>query len=478
MARATHDNRCIMAWHSAHDYLAIAKEKEMRTNDHKDSQQPSVQKAHEPSIATTASFQALRLNKQLLEALQEGGYDTPTSIQKKAIPLILAGHDVLGVAQTGTGKTIAYLLPLLMRLKYATGTHPRALVLAPSKELVIQVAHNLAAMAKHTNLRHVCLYGGVGPTTQIKTVSQGTDILVATPGRLLDLYHRNAIYLRFIKHLVLDEADKLLGLSFMPQLRSILALLPNKRQHLLFSATMATHVLQRSEEFLIWPAKAIITPQATPVETVSQQCYHVPNIATKAQLLALLFTDMATFRKVIVFTRTRKTAEHAAHFLQRKATGEVRMIHANKGQNTRINTLNAFQAGTVRILVATDVAARGIDVRQVSHVINLEVPTSPEAYIHRIGRTGRATNTGHAITLANPAEAYYIQKIEKLMRQKIPVVALPAALVIWPTSSEEQQTMARTIDEQRQQEDPNYQGAFHRRKNKMMTKKHRTRRAR
>jgi ATP-dependent RNA helicase RhlE len=427
--------------------------------------------------ATSISFQAFQLNKKLLQALQEAGYTTPTPIQQKAIPLILQGSDVLGIAQTGTGKTVAYLLPLLMQLKHATGTYPRALILATSKELVIQITHSLATLAKYTNLRHACLYGGIGPTQQIEVVNQGIDLLVATPGRLLDLYHRNALHLRAVKHLVLDEADKLLGTGFLPQLMSILELLPNKRQHLLFSATMAAQVMKLSEEFLAWPEEAIITPQATPVATVSQQCYQVPNIATKAQLLALLLTDTAAFSKVIVFTRTRTTAEHTAHFLRRKATGEVRVIHANKGQNTRINALNAFQAGTVRILVATDVAARGIDVSQVSHVINFEVPTSPAEYVHRIGRTGRADNIGQAITLANQSEVYYIRQIEKLMRQKIPVIPLPPSLVVTPTSFEEEQVMARAIDWQRQKEDPSYQGAFHNKKRKIVTKKPCTKKA-
>jgi ATP-dependent RNA helicase RhlE len=432
----------------------------------------------DPTMAATPlSFQSLPLNKQLLQALQEAGHTTPTPIQQKAIPLILRGHDVLGVSQTGTGKTAAYLLPLLMQLKYAKGIDARALILATSKELVIQIAHELATLAQYTDLRHACLYGGIGPSKQMETVKQGTDLLVTTPGRLLDLYHRNALHLRAVKHLVLDEADKLLDRSFLPQLRNILALLPKKRQHLLFSATMATQVLELSEEFLIWPEKVIITPQATPVATVSQQYYQVPNIATKAKLLTLLLADTNAFSKVIVFTRTRKTAEYTAHFLQRKAVGEVRVIHANKGQNTRINTLNAFKEGTVRILVATDVVARGIDVSQVSHVINFEVPIAPEEYVHRIGRTGRANNTGQAITLANKSEEYYIQQIEKLMRQKIPIAPLPTELVATPTSFEEQQAMARAIDWQRQKEDPSYQGAFHKKKKRNVAGKARVRKA-
>lgn len=421
--------------------------------------------------ATSTSFQSFKLNKQLLQALEETGYTEPTPIQQKAIPLALAGRDVLGVAQTGTGKTAAYLLPLLMQLKYATGTQPRALILAPSKELVMQIAQHLAMLAKYTDLRYACLYGGTGTKQQLQTVSQGIDILVATPGRLLDLYHRGAFQLRSVKNVILDEADKLLARGFLAQFRAILELLPRKRQHLLFSATMSAAVIERLEEFLTWPAQAIVTPQATPVATVSQQCYHVPNIATKARLLAQLLTDTTTFHKVIVFTHTRQAAAQVANFLARKATGDVRVIHANKDQNTRIHALDAFREDKVRILVATDVAARGIDVSQVSHVINFETPSAPEEYVHRIGRTGRATHTGEAITFMNPAEAYYIQQIEQLTRQKIPVVPLPTDLVIATTSFEEKQAMARTIDWQRQKSDPTYQGAFHAKKRKPVPKK-------
>ncbi len=419
-----------------------------------------------------SSFHTLQFNRQLLKALQEVGYTTLTPIQQKVIPLILQGRDVLGVAQTGTGKTVAYLLPLLMHLKYAKGSYPRALILATSKELVIQIAHELATLAKYTDLRYACLYGGVGPAKQIVTVKQGIDLLVATPGRLLDLYHHSNIpQLRTVKHVVLDEADKLLNTVFFSQLTDILALLPKKRQLLLFSATMEKQPLKRAEDFFNGPAKIIITPQAIPFASISQQCYLVPNIPTKAQLLVLLLADAAVFHKVIVFTRTRKTADNTAHFLQRKVAGEVRVIHANKGQNTRINTLNAFKAGMVRILVATDVAARGIDVNQVSHVINFEVPTSPATYVHRIGRTGRATATGRAITFANKAEEYHVQQIEKWMGQKIPITSLPVELVEKPTSWEEKQAIARTIDWQRQKEDPNYQGAFHKKKRKNIAEK-------
>ncbi len=411
-----------------------------------------------------STFQALKLSKPLLQALQEGSYLVPTPIQQKAIPLILAGHDVLGIAQTGTGKTAAYLLPLLVQLKCALKIHPRVLILAPSKELVIQIADNLAALARYTDLQVACLYGGIGPEKQIKALHQGPDVVVATPGRLLDLYHRGALYLRAIKRLVLDEADRMLDMGFWPQIRAILEIIPAKRQNLLFSATMPNKVAVLSEEFLAFPEKVIITPQATPVTTVSQQLYHVPNSATKANLLASLLADTNAFHKVMVFVSTRKTAIQLAQHLEHNTIGAVGVIHANKGQNTRINTLNAFKEGKLRILVATDVVARGIDVYQVSHVVNFEVPVFYEEYVHRIGRTGRAQHTGQAITFANEAEQYHIRKIEKLTCQQIPVVPLPDTLAITPTSFEEQQEIARALDWQRQKEDPNYQGAFHKKK--------------
>lgn len=422
------------------------------------------------------SFQDFSLNKQLLEALAAGGYTTPTPIQQKAIPPGLAGHDVMGIAQTGTGKTAAYLLPLLMQLKYAKDTQPRGLVLAPSKELVLQIAAVVTTLTKYMDLRVACLYGGVGHTQQLKTVTQGVDLLVATPGRLLDLYQRGGYQLRGVRYVVLDEADKLLTKGCWPQLQAILELLPRKRQHFLFSATMSAQARSLSESFLVGPTELMITPQATPVATVHQVCYHLPNVATKARLLALLLAQEAAFDRVMVFTRTRKSAMQVANFLTRKVTGEVRVIHANKGQHTRINALQAFRSGAVRVLVATDVVARGIDVSQVSHVVNFEVPHWPEEYVHRIGRTGRAAHLGKALTLVDPSEVYYWHQIERLMRQKVAVEPLPAELEVVATTQEEQQEMARRIDWQRQKEDPNYQGAFHAKKQKNSKRPHKDRR--
>ncbi|MEL6539271.1 MAG: DEAD/DEAH box helicase [Bacteroidota bacterium] len=420
------------------------------------------------------SFQAFKLNKQLLKAVEAAGYSAPTPIQVQAIPRILAGYDVIGIAQTGTGKTAAYLLPLLMQLKHAVDAVPKALILAPNKELILQIDEHIAMLAQHTDLRHTGLYGGVGTKQQVATLTQGIDIVVATPGRLLDLYHRGAVHLRGIRYLVLDEADRMLDMGFMPQFRGILEVIPTKRQNLLFSATFPPKVVTLSEEFLAFPQKITITPPATPVTTVTQQLYHVPNTATKAALLTYLLQDTATFHKVIVFTRTRKVATQIASYLQRKAQGAVGVVHANKGQNTRINTLNAFRNGALRILVATDVMARGIDIAQVSHVINFQVPVMHEEYIHRIGRTGRAKQLGKAITLADKTEEYHIKQIEKLMQYRLPITPLPNDLPVTPTSAEEQKEMARTLDWQRQRTDPTYQGAFHKKKTKSMVRKQRS----
>lgn len=411
-----------------------------------------------------SGFEVFKLNKQLLDAVKSQGFEVPTPIQQKAIPLILAGHDMLGIAQTGTGKTAAFVLPLLMKIKYAQGLNPRALILAPSRELAMQIDQNITELAINLDIRHLSIYGGIGPKSQIEAIGKGVDILVATPGRLLDIYKRGELILKEIKTLVLDEADKMMDMGFMPQLRQILEIIPVKRQNLLFSATMSEKVLKLSEEFLEFPEVAEVAPQATTVETVDQILYKVPNFQTKINLLQLMLQDQAEFNRVIIFTKTKGNADNLYKFLSRKSMGEIRVIHANKGQNTRINAMEAFKEGEVRILVTTDVASRGIDIDRVSHVINFDVPLVYEDYVHRIGRTGRAHNLGQAITFANPAEQYHLEKIQKLIRQQIPEVPLPPELKIEKTSFTEQQEMAREIDKQKKKENPEFQGAFHEKK--------------
>jgi len=415
---------------------------------------------------TAPSFNDFKLNKQFLTALATAGFTAPTPVQQQTIPLLLAGHDVLGIAQTGTGKTAAFGLPLLMKVKYAQGHNPRALVLAPTRELAIQIETHLRALAVNTDLRIFAIYGGLGPKTQIETIAQGLDVLVATPGRLLEIYLKGDLVLRELKTFVMDEADKMMDMGFMPQIRRILEIIPRKRQNALFSATMPERVTVLSEEFLEFPVRVEVSPSARTASTVSQVLYEAPNLLTKINLLHfLLHRDAEAMTRVLLFTRTKEHADQVAHFLERKApAGEVRVIHGNKGQNARINSMDAFRAGEVRYLVATDVAARGIDVPQVTHVINFDVPLVHDDYVHRIGRTGRALHTGAAITFANEAELVHIAEIEALIKQKIELLPLPEEVVVEETPFEEKQTMGRELDERRKKLDPTFQGAFHEKK--------------
>lgn len=411
------------------------------------------------------SFENLKLNRQLLNAIAEAGYQHPTPIQEQGIPLIQAGHDVLGIAQTGTGKTAAFVLPLLMKLKYPQGNDVRGLILAPTRELVLQTGAVTETLAKYTGLRYVCLYGGIGTKAQIEALREGVDIIVSTPGRFLDIYLKNEIVVKHLNTLVLDEADKMMDMGFMPQIRRILEIIPRKRQNLLFSATFPEKVERLSEEFLEFPTRIEISPQATTSEMVEQILFQVPNFRTKIYLLEHLLKENEDFKRVMVFTRKKETANNIFKFLERKVIPEdkIRVIHANKGQNTRINAMNDFKDGEIRVLVTTDVTARGIDVTEVSHVINFDVPLIYEDYVHRIGRTGRANTRGQAITFMTEADEYHIKKIETLIRFEIPRKSLPDITIV-PTSFEEKQEMAREIDAQKRRDDPNFKGAFHEKK--------------
>lgn len=411
------------------------------------------------------TFEDFALNRQLLNAIADAGYETPTPIQEQAIPLVLAGHDILGIAQTGTGKTAAYVLPLLMKIKYAQGSHARALVLAPTRELVLQIDEAVSELAKYTDIRHVALYGGVGPKTQMEAIQKGIDLIVSTPGRFLDIYLRGEIWTKEINVMVLDEADKMMDMGFMPQIRRILEVIPRKRQNLLFSATFPPKVEQLSEDFLEFPTKVEVTPQATTAEMVSQVVYEVPNFRTKINLLSWLLQQEG-FKRVIVFVRSKVSADSIYKFIARKVVPEaqVRVLHANKGQNTRINTMDSFREGNVKVLVATDVVARGIDIQEVSHVINFDVPLIYEDYVHRIGRTGRALHTGEAITFVTIAEEYHLDKIQKIIRQVIPRSPIPPEVEQAETPFEESQTMLREVDNQKKKENPDFKGAFHEKK--------------
>jgi ATP-dependent RNA helicase RhlE len=417
-------------------------------------------------VSSSALWNDFKLNKQLLDAIAESGFKQPTEIQQKCIPLIIGGQQIIGIAQTGTGKTAAYLLPLFMKLRYAQGNDVRAIILVPTKELVVQVAAQAAALAKYTDLRIVAIYGGVGPKTQIEEINKGLDLLIATPGRFLELYQRNELPVKQIKTLILDEGDRMMDMGFMPQLRKIFEVIPSKRQNLLFSATFPEKMDRLVNEFIVFPVRVEVTPQATVATKVSQELYYVPNFITKISFLEYLLTHNDNFNRVMIFTRTKDAANNVFHFLDRKKLGPVKVVHSNKGQNTRINAMNEFKEGKLRILVSTDVASRGIDVTNVSHVINFDVPIVYEDYVHRTGRTGRAFQEGTAITLATDTEKYHIDKIEKIIREKIPVKKMPLEVIVADTTYKESHDMAREIDRQKRYQDPEFKGAFHEKKRK------------
>lgn len=405
----------------------------------------------------------LGVTRQFINAIKDMGFAEPTEVQSRAIPVATGGQNVIGIAQTGTGKTAAYLLPILMKLKFNKVDAPRALVLLPTKELVKQVADVGRQASKYTDIKVIELYGGVGPKSQIEVLKEGVDLIVSTPGRFEELYFSGNIPTRQIKILVVDEADRLMDMHFRPQLRKILEWLPAKRQNMLFSATFSARVEQLAGDFMEFPVRIEVTPQATPAALVQQIAYKTPNFKTKLNLLQHLLAN-SSMNRVIVFARTKDAVTNLSKYLERMNVGVVRAIHSNKGQNARLNAVAAFGEGEVRVLVSTDVTARGIDIKQVSHVINFDVPVVYDDYVHRIGRTGRANNTGIAISFISPADEYHITKIEKLIREKIERKSFPNEVNIESTSYEESQTMAREMDRQKRLEDPSYQGAFHERR--------------
>jgi len=417
-------------------------------------------------VTGTIGWENLKLNKQLLQGVAEAGFKVPTEVQQKVIPLVFGGQAVIGIAQTGTGKTAAYLLPVLKKLNFAQEGGPRALILAPTKELVVQIAAHTNTLMKYLDLRLATLYGGIGPKQQLEQLRAGVDLVIATPGRFMELYFKEEIVVKQIKTLVLDEADRMMDMGFMHQLRKVFEVIPSKRQNLLFSATFNQKVEKLAGEFLEFPTRVEISPPATAAREVEQERINVPNLKTKINLLEYLLRDQSSFHRVMIFTRTKQSANDVFKFIDRKKLGPARVIHSNKGQNTRINSMNEFKEGDLRILVSTDVSSRGIDVTNVSHVINFDVPINYEDYVHRIGRTGRAFQQGKAITFVTKAEAYHIGKIEELIREPIPVRALPEEVIREETPEEELQLQNREIDRQKRYEDPTFKGAFHERKRK------------
>jgi ATP-dependent RNA helicase RhlE len=414
-------------------------------------------------------FSELNITKQFVRALDEMGITHPSEIQEKAIRPALAGQDVLGIAQTGSGKTLAFLLPLVMKLKFAQGTVPRALILAPSKELVVQINNELSALVTYTDLRNVAIYGGVGKKAQVERIEAGCDILVSTPGRFLDLYSYGHIHTRQLKTLVLDEADRMMQMGFMPQLRRILEVIPVKRQNLLFSATFPKHVEKMAEEFLEFPTRVESDTIEKPVEELRQLWYPAKNFRSKLNLVEHLLGDDSLSR-VIIFCRTKDAAERVSRYLERKKLGTIAVLHANKAQNTRINAMESFKEGQIRVLVTTDVTSRGIDVQGVSHVINFELPKVPEDYLHRIGRTARMHQVGEAISFVSEHEKYLLHKIESFIDSEIEAARWPENLNEGDYLPGEQKKIAIELDNQKKERNPNYQGAFHKRSRKKKRK--------
>ncbi|MDA3953024.1 MAG: DEAD/DEAH box helicase [Bacteroidales bacterium] len=372
-----------------------------------------------------STFEDFNLPKQLNNAVNELGFDKPTPIQEKAYSVILSGKDMVGIAQTGTGKTLAYLIPILRDLKFADQINPRILILVPTRELVLQMVENIESLTKYMNIRALGVYGGTNINTQKKAVAQGTDILVATPGRLYDLAVTGVLQLKGIKKLVIDEVDVMLDLGFRPQITNIFDLLKERRQNIMFSATMTEEVDVLIDDFFTIPAKISIAVSGTPLENIEQKSYQVKNFYTKINLLSHLLTDRDEFSKVLVFISTKKNADKLFEDLEEDYGHEACIIHSNKSQNYRIRSINQFDKGTNRILIATDVMARGLDLEKITHVINFDTPGYPENYMHRIGRTGRAEQKGKTILFFTEKEAESKSAIERLMSLEIPVLEFP-----------------------------------------------------
>jgi ATP-dependent RNA helicase RhlE len=389
------------------------------------------------------TFQDLNLNTPLLRAVEELGFTEATTIQHRVFPIVMSGRDVCGIAQTGTGKTFAYLLPCLRQWKFDKNKDPQILILVPTRELVVQVVEAVNKLTPYMSVNAVGVFGGVNINTQQIVLESGADVLVATPGRLFDLIMNGAFKTKMIKKLVIDEMDEMLNLGFRKQITNILELLPAKRQNLLFSATITDDVEKLMNDYFSAPIRVEAAPTGTPLENIIQNGYDVPNFNTKVNLLELLLASNEAMTKVLIFAATKALADQLFEKLNEKFPETVGVIHSNKEQNHRFNTVKQFKAGVYKYLIATDVMARGIDVAEVTHVINFDTPDVPENYIHRIGRTGRADKKGISITFITEKEKVLQKAIETLMKQEIPMLALPADLEISAILTEDEKPKVR-----------------------------------
>lgn len=409
-----------------------------------------------------STFQNLNLNTPLYNALNDLGFTKPTPIQEKAFNVISSGKDVVGIAQTGTGKTYAYMLPVLKNLKFSKQETPRVLILVPTRELVVQVVDEIEKLTTYINTRVLGVYGGTNINTQKKAIADGIDILVATPGRLYDLALTRVLQLKTIQKLIIDEVDVMLDLGFRHQLINIFDILPVKRQNIMFSATMTEDVDLLINDFFKTPERVSVAISGTPLDNISQHRYNVPNFYTKINLLTHLLNDTETYNKVLIFVAFKRMADRLFEQLDAFYKEELCVIHSNKTQNYRLRSIEQFRNGENRILVATDVMARGLDIDNVSHVINFDTPQFPENYMHRIGRTGRAERKGDAIILATKKDEDAIKSIEDLMKMEIPLLELPEEVKISTELIEEERPQIKERNNPVKRKDEDAPGpAFH-----------------
>lgn len=413
------------------------------------------------------TFKDLNLTKQLINALNDIGFESPTPIQEKAFPVIMSGKDAVGIAQTGTGKTFAYLLPILRQLTFSEQRQPRVLIVVPTRELVVQVVDEVAKLSTYMQARCVGVYGGGNINIQKQKVYDGVDILVATPGRLIDLTLSRTLQFNSIQKLVIDEVDEMLNLGFRSQLIKILDILPEKRQNLMFSATLNEDVEMMIDNYFYKPEYIELISRGTPLEKIIQQAYHVPNFYTKVNLLEFLLQTEKQFTKVLLFVKNKKIADDIYKELEGEFAEDIGVIHSNKSQPQRFSAVKKFDEGVHRLLIATDVIARGLDLKDVTHVINFDMPSKEaSAYIHRIGRTGRADKTGIAISFITKKDAVMQKEIETLMKKKLVILDMPETVEISENLTQDEKPVTR--DKSKSPKVVQYEGggAFHEKKDK------------
>ena len=383
-----------------------------------------------PKIYFMATFEQFNLPKSLQKAIDELGFVEPTPIQEKSFNTILSGKDIMGIAQTGTGKTFAYLLPILKQWKFQPTEAPRVVILVPTRELVVQVVEEIEKLTKYMSIRSLGIYGGVNINTQKTAIYNGIDILVGTPGRTMDLALDNVLRFDAVQKLVIDEFDEILNLGFRIQLTSILSMMKDKKQNILFSATMTEEVDEVLDDYFNFPEEVSLAPSGTPLEKIKQIVYQVPNFLTKLNILKYFLSQDETTNRILLFVNNKRLADYVLEHLEEDFPNQFGVIHSNKTQNYRLNTMELFQNGSLRGLVTTDIMARGLDITDITHVFNLQLPEIPEQYIHRIGRTGRADKEGLAISFISPKEEETLLDIEALMDYEIPLEEIPETVKI------------------------------------------------